>query len=428
MINILKPMLIDKTHKHVYITFLFIFIALHADNIMASNNKKYISSSITKLTFNPKNEKQWIRVGGALSFDQRGFVGNNMDKGSEFYNGANFRSCEINLIGGLGKRFFYSFTTNYETKTKRVNTNEAYLIYSINENFGILVGQVFPGFSLEGLTSYKWQPFLEKSMPTNALGTGLGLGANLVKWNKNYTFIAAAMQPKQGAEAKDLNGSDLHRNDRWQTSARFVYRPIYKDKKILQLGASGYFQDDCGAAKRYTTHTEATSKNHINIIDTGYTKMSASNHKGIDLEMAIQSGSLYGEIEYQRSFITRPAGKEKLQFYGYHILTSYVLTGESKTFNDYNGTFGQVFPSSKNGAWEMAFRYSFLNLNNKDIFGGKGNNISLALIYYLNNNIKIACEYIRSILHPSNEALKDSFSNTNKRKLHILGLRLQAVM
>jgi phosphate-selective porin OprO/OprP len=144
----------------------------------------------------------------------------------------------------------------------------------------------------------------------------------------------------------------------------------------------------------------------------------------MDLEIAGQNGPLYGEVEYQRVFVTRPAGADRLHFDGFHILASYVLTGEAKTFKEYNGTFGQVKPASAKGAWEIAAKYSVLNLNNKDIHGGKGKNTVLGLNYYVNNNVKVAGEFMHSIQDASIPA---TLANHEKRNLNIIGLRLQAV-
>ncbi len=408
---------------------------LSTTNVIADNNstKTAANSNISStggLMLGSKTDPYWFQLSGAIKFDQMAFMGNAVSKGTEFHSGANFRGLEIDFGGGLGKDISYTLMTIYEPKDKKIKLDDAYLTYAMAENFTVSAGQVLPGFSLESTASGKWIPFFERSIATHALGTNLGLGVNVSKWSKDYTFIVAAMQPKQDTEAKDYNGASVtNRDDRWQTSARMVYRPIYEGTKILQLGASGYFYDDHSSSPRFKTFAEATDRNHTDLIDTGYTNMTASNHKAIDVEIAGQNGPLYGEVEYERVFVTRPAGASKLHFHGYHVLASYVLTGEAKAFKEYNGTFGQVKPFCPKGAWEIAARYSMLNLNDKNIHGGRGNNTSLALNYYVNNNVRISGEYIRSILHPSTETLPAPtvLANTLKRKLNIFGIRLQAV-
>lgn len=396
-----------------------------------TRNQSAISPNISStggLMLGKKTDPYWFQLGGSLVFDQKVFLGNDKNKGNEFHGGANFNNFEIDFYGGLGQQnITYTIITKYETKDKKVSLDDAYLTYGITDKFTVSVGQVLPAFSLASTASSKWNQFFTKSMTASALGTNLGLGVNIGKWEDNYTFAFAAMQPKQDSEPTNANNTTyIKRDDRWQTSSRLVYRPIFSGTKILQLGASGYFYDDHSATKRFSSVAEASARHNTALLDTG--NILASNHKAIDFEIAGQNGPLYGEVEYEKLQVSRPAGNSSLHFYGYHALVAYVLTGEAKTFKSYNGTFGQVKPSNPRGAWEIAAKYSVLNLNNKDIQGGKAQNIALGVNYYLNNNIKLAGEYIHSKQQPSTVAsVANSFANTEKRKLNILGLRVQAV-
>jgi phosphate-selective porin OprO/OprP len=404
-------------------------MSTHLTKVNQNKNATKNTNATSGLMVGAKTDPYWFQLGGAIVFEQKAFIGNDIAKGKEFHGGANFRNFEIDLNGGLGRQnLTYTLVTKYDTKEKKVGLDDAYVTYGITDKFTVSVGQVLPGFSLESTASSKWVPFFDRSMATHALGTDLGLGVNVSKWENQYTFIVAAMQPKQDREPTDgtPNSTYIKRDDRWQTNARFVYRPIFEGTKILQIGASGYFQDDHSATKQFKSHGEAQARHNTELLNTGY--ITASNHKGLDFEIAGQNGPLYGELEYERVFVTRPGGLDRLHFDGYHAVASYVLTGEAKTFKDFNGTFGQVKPACPKGAWEVAAKYSVLNLNNKDIQGGKANNVALGLNYYLNNNIKLSGEYTHSIQNPSQvTSVSSTFANTEKRKLNIFGLRMQAV-
>ena len=46
------------------------------------------------------------------------------------------------------------------------------------------------------------------------------------------------------------------------------------------------------------------------------------------------------------------------------------------------------------GAWEVAVRYSHIDLNDGDTIGGKEHNITAAVNWYMNPNIRILFNYV----------------------------------
>jgi phosphate-selective porin OprO/OprP len=98
-------------------------------------------------------------------------------------------------------------------------------------------------------------------------------------------------------------------------------------------------------------------------------------------------------------------------FNGGYVTVSYFLTGESQA---YDHTFGRrAFTYIKRpftnawikrdengglttgwGAWELAARYSYLNLNDGPIQGGVMNGVTLGVNWYLNTNFKLQFEWV----------------------------------
>jgi phosphate-selective porin OprO/OprP len=74
--------------------------------------------------------------------------------------------------------------------------------------------------------------------------------------------------------------------------------------------------------------------------------------------------SLQGE--YIHSQVARLQAKD-LGFDGAYVQGSWFLTGESRPYKVKNGTFGAIDPLNDYGAWEFATRYSWIDLNSKDI-------------------------------------------------------------
>jgi phosphate-selective porin OprO/OprP len=100
-----------------------------------------------------------------------------------------------------------------------------------------------------------------------------------------------------------------------------------------------------------------------------------------------------------------------LDFNGGYVTCAYFLTGEHRA---YDHTYGREYTfyierpytnfwakSDEDGswtwglgAWEVAARYSYLNLNDGPIRGGVLQGLTFGLNWYLNNNFKIQFEYI----------------------------------
>ena len=100
---------------------------------------------------------------------------------------------------------------------------------------------------------------------------------------------------------------------------------------------------------------------------------------------------------------------EDARFSGGYVSLSWILTGEQKPYLMDEGEFGKIIPkSNKSGAWELAARYSFVDMTDEDayqnegafnagnqgIFGGKAANITLGLNWYPNPSLRFMMNYI----------------------------------
>ncbi len=90
-----------------------------------------------------------------------------------------------------------------------------------------------------------------------------------------------------------------------------------------------------------------------------------------------------------------------LNFSGYHVTTSWILTGEMRDYRYKSGTFGPV-PISRSvyqnglGAWEVAARWSSIDLNDGAVAGGEMDILSLAASWWLSPifNVNLNYRYI----------------------------------
>ena len=103
---------------------------------------------------------------------------------------------------------------------------------------------------------------------------------------------------------------------------------------------------------------------------------------------------MHAFVEGDSHFIGDP------DFWGAYVQASYFLTGEHRPYKTSNGTFDKVKPLKNYGkeggpgAWELAARYSYLNLNDAGVDGGRLRDLTLGLNWYLNPNLRIMWNYI----------------------------------
>ncbi|MDD5410450.1 MAG: porin, partial [Methylobacter sp.] len=86
--------------------------------------------------------------------------------------------------------------------------------------------------------------------------------------------------------------------------------------------------------------------------------------------------------------------------WGAYGFASWFITGESRNYDSKKGTFGREKPnknfSLKNGgwgAWELAARYDALDMNTQNVHGGRLQEGTIAMNWYLNPHVRMMFDY-----------------------------------
>ncbi len=380
----------------------------------------FIISAMMITSLNATNKP--ILLSGLISFDQTIFCGSK-DCREVFKSGVKIKSSSINLNGGIKDLLSYTLSLKMGDDTI-VRINDSYITYTKfeNNNLTFSIGQISSTYGLEATSSGTWNAFLHKSLVTNCFSAPQGLGISLNQWGEKYSFNASIKQPKQGTKSKsnyaESSGTAFNTSDKWNSSFRLTYLPVVQNDKMLQIGLSAYHEDDAGSFLRFKTTPEADARNTGVLLDTNSDNqrnrsIESRYHTIYSGDVALQSGPLKAEFEYQKMYIRDVDEFKNAKLYGYQFQTTYTLTGESRLFNKRNGTWKNM--NIKSNVFEVGLRYSYLNLNGNDINGGIGCNTTLALNWYPNPNIKIGTNYVNSI-----QTLDDE-----KLKLDIFAIRLQ---
>jgi phosphate-selective porin OprO/OprP len=106
-----------------------------------------------------------------------------------------------------------------------------------------------------------------------------------------------------------------------------------------------------------------------------------------------------------------PVGGDRSQVDGAYVQASWFLTGENRAYKTSSGVFGRVTPrrsfDPQNGGWgafELAARYSFIDINDPDLNagtlapagggGGKEQNVTAGINWYLFSNLRLTANYV----------------------------------
>ncbi|MEM9702992.1 MAG: porin, partial [Planctomycetota bacterium] len=135
----------------------------------------------------------------------------------------------------------------------------------------------------------------------------------------------------------------------------------------------------------------------------------------LGLEHVLNYGAFQWVSEAQVVSNNRNNGAEDATFHGAYTYVSYFLTGEHMPWNRESGTLGRVKPLGDFflvrtcdggcgggwGAWQIAARYSYLDLNDADVFGGIADSFTLGVNWYWNDAASLQFNYVNGAIRDS---------------------------
>jgi phosphate-selective porin OprO/OprP len=255
-------------------------------------------------------------------------------------------------------------------------------------------------FSLEEATSSRYTTFMERAMPVQALSPGRNFGIRYDRAVPDKRITWAAGVFSHAGSYSNIGDTKDHISgaDGYSISFRISGLPVYADagKRLLHLGLSYHHRWD-SEEMQISAYPESRIMDD-RLVDTGKVK----NKEGdiINLEFAYVNGPLSLQGEYIHALVS---GINDLQFSGFYLYGSYFLTGEHRKYSTGSGTFTGVdikndFHPRKDkwGAFELGLRYSYIDLNDRFIKGGKERNITLGLNWYLYPKIRCMLNYIHA--------------------------------
>ena len=276
--------------------------------------------------------------------------------------GFNLRS----LRGGLIKKFNERTTVKLEIDLTDGDSNFVDMYGRFKTRFGLItLGNQKVAQTLVGQTSRLSRTFMEVPLPADAFGLGRRLG---VGWDFHLNKVGAHLT----AFGRDLN-EDI---GKFGYGARFYVNPTKTRFSMFHLGVSAV-REQMDRDARFRAYPE-THVTDTRLVDTlRHSEVNNQSILGLEIAGARDSYSVRAEYfiaEWERTM------EEDPRFEGYYLQANWAITGEA--FQYAQGKFLRLRPNGHRGAWEVAVRYSQVDLSDLDVAGGKERNASLALNWY----------------------------------------------
>ncbi len=263
------------------------------------------------------------------------------------------------------------------------------------------VGNFIAPFNGENMMSSNNTKFIERALPSE-LSPNFLLGATAAYEGKNWSIIG-------GYFTNPIEDETLtNRDDGKSFVVRGVFAPIEKKREALHFAAAIERRElDGGASSRVRTNSEFALTRQA-ILDTG-TLAGVDSYTNLNVE----AGYMNGPFMIKAQQVTRDNDAPALldpKFTARAVEAAWVITGERQRYSVGPGTFGEVTPDKDNwfGAWEIAARYSTLDLTDGAVAGGEEKNMTIGVNWYVNRNVRVSANYVDAKAEPSRLGVTDN--------------------
>jgi phosphate-selective porin OprO/OprP len=364
----------------------------------------------------PETSYPTIKLGGFFQADVGWFDqdATSIQAVGDVQDGADFRRARLSGSGDVAENIGYFIEFDFAFPG-RPSFMDVYM--DIRDFLGpgtLRAGQWRQPIGMDAMTSVKELTFLERALPFAFLPfRQIGVG----KFNGNEegmgTWAISAIR-----FPTDVFGGNVGDDGGFGLVGRVTVVPweSFDGERLLHLGGGYTFADPSNDLVRYRNQPEffVAETGGADLVPVGVPSavppfvdtgpIDTNNIHILGGEAALLLHSLYLQSEVIYASVNQISAPEA-RFWGAYAQAGYFLTGEVRPYNHKAGVFGRVVPEQAYGpvggpgAWEVAARWSTIDLNDADIAGGRLNDVTLGVNWYLHRNAKLQFNYIHAFLN-----------------------------
>ena len=341
----------------------------------------------------------------------------------QIQDGSDFRRARLSAKGGVTETTNYFFQMDFGFFGRPTFT-DVWLEQTKVPLFGnVRIGQWKQPFGLEVVSSFRYTTFMERSLLFQPFTPFRHMGIGFYDHSDDLSTTWAASVFRTG---QDQFGATLSSDGGYGTSERLTWVPSWEcdGKNYLHLGVGHFFNAPPGDSVNFRTIPEffigangpgavGTSGQAVPggsngtpfFVATGNLNVPYYNVMGSELLWVQGPVSLQSEAMVN---LVSQGGDSTAVLPGAYAQMGYFLTGEHRPYDRKTGTIDRVIPKSNlgydgkscrvgRGAWEVAGRWSYLDLNDSGIRGGTIMDFTGGVNWYWNPYTKMVFNYVHAI-------------------------------
>lgn len=282
-------------------------------------------------------------------------------------------------IAGLNPWFEnVSYKLEFDLTDGSSSISSAYITADFGSRGTLTIGNQDGSQSLSASTGRLSQLFMESPLPIEAFGLDKRVGISFERYRQRYGLYGLVF-------GQDLNSDAKHRG----VAARGFFNPYRSSGGIWHVGLS-IVREDIQDTARLRSRPESHVTD-IRLVDTGKFD-DVKSHRRLGVEIAGATGSFTTRFEAMLNHWVRQDSSRN-RFRGAYLEGGYFITGEP--FRYVHGKFVRPNLQGSEGAWELAYRMSWIDLNDGDVTGGNERNFGMALNYYPRADVRAQVNLIQ---------------------------------
>jgi phosphate-selective porin OprO and OprP len=336
-----------------------------------------------------------FRIGAGFLIDFAGYAQDNQSK-QQIALTPDYKLRDFRLVMGgkfpkLKRSVTWCFGLMYDRPNDTWLVRKSGIMFAVPELWGyFFIGRDKEGFSLNKvMTGYDgWT--MERSTMSDATIPILGDGFRWLGYTKKRHFLW-----NLGYFNDIMSKGQSFSTYSSQAVARLIWLPIHSEENgtLLHVGPNLRWGKPLDNKLQLRSRPESYGASYF--VDTG--KFDAESTRIVGPEAYYRKRSLMVGGEYWWTLVSSKSQGDPV-FHGGDVVATYLLTGETRAYNTVGGYFRDISPkrtvfNGGKGAWELVLRYSYIDLDSKNLRGGKFRRITPMVNWYLSDNIRLEMAY-----------------------------------